>query len=545
MIRRCFDAGLAPWALAAALLAAGVVDSGATGAATSSTQPDVATAPLPGFDAELTMPGVLAGAVDPDRYLVGPGDLFQIDFSGRVSRSLTLAVGPEGTVFIPGAGLVKVDGLTLTEARRELVRRAAQEFRGVRLDVRLSRARTLRVFVTGAVRAPGAVDAVAYRRLSEVLTDSLLLANSSRRNILVSHRQSSSGEPGAAPVIADLERFNRTGDARFDPLLLDGDVIHVPVATRSLAIEGAVARPGVVELGPLDSLSTLIDMAGGVLPSARSERCLLLRWRSPVEVESTFFDLGDVNAGLTNPPLSDGDRVYVYFQSRFHELASASVFGEVQRPGAYPLDSHRTHLSALIRAAGGFLDRADLSTIRVYRANRQASEADPEFDRLARLSRTEMSASEYEVLRARMTARREDYRVDWNRLLASPDLDFELRDGDVVRVDAVLASVRVEGEVRHPGLVEFKPDRSAAEYVALAGGFSRRAASSKVRLTRAVTGQSALARDIPMIAPGDLIWVPERPDITVVAESPDPDHGGRPSGDRDHSGPTLSRPRIP
>ena len=59
------------------------------------------------------------------------------------------------------------------------------------------------------------------------------------------------------------------------------------------------------------------------------------------------------------------------------------------------------------------------------------------------------------------------------------------------------------------------PRRTVREYVSLAGGFSERAAPRKVRITRSVTGQSLRARDVQAVAPGDLIWVPERPDVTV------------------------------
>src|SRR5262249_4531712 len=82
--------------------------------------------------------------------------------------------------------------------------------------------------------------------------------------------------------------------------------------------------------------------------------------------------------------------------------------------------------------------------------------------------------------------------------------------GDVVRVDAVLASVRVEGEVKRPGLVQFEPKRQVKEYISLAGGYGERANSKGVRVTRAVTGQTIMARDVSSLAPGDLIWVPEK-----------------------------------
>jgi hypothetical protein len=46
----------------------------------------------------------------------------------------------------------------------------------------------------------------------------------------------------------------------------------------------------------------------------------------------------------------------------------------------------------------------------------------------------------------------------------------------------------------------------------LAGGYSERAQTDKVRIKRAGTGQTILARDVPTLESGDLVWVPERGD---------------------------------
>jgi polysaccharide biosynthesis/export protein len=347
----------------------------------------------------------------------------------------------------------------------------------------------------------------ATSRLSEALPAAALLDGASRRNVELRRRD-------GTRVIGDLELFNRTGRATLNPFLQDGDVLNVPAALEFVDVHGAVARPGRFELGPADSLRTLLDLSGGPLPAAQADRCLLVRWRTPAQAESLWFALADVYSGVTNPPLRDGDHAFIFFTSRFHALEQAAIYGEVENPGAYPLVTGQSRLSHLVRAASGFLPRADLSTIRVLRAAR-STEADPEFERLIRLSRTDMTDTEYEILRAKLAARREDYRVDWFRLEQAPELDILLRDADVVRVDPLIASVRVEGEVLRPGIVDFEPRRSVSAYIKLAGGYSNRAAGSKVRITRSVTGQSLRAKDVQEVAPGDLIWVPERADVTI------------------------------
>ena len=54
---------------------------------------------------------------------------------------------------------------------------------------------------------------------------------------------------------------------------------------------------------------------------------------------------------------------------------------------------------------------------------------------------------------------------------------------------------------------------------ASSGGYSERAWKAKIRVTRSVTGQTFLARDVQKLDPGDFIWVPERPDITVLDQA--------------------------
>jgi protein involved in polysaccharide export with SLBB domain len=449
----------------------------------------------------------LAGPVDPATYVLGPGDVLQLQMWGRLSRSAMLTVGPEGYVLAPGSGSMNVKGRTLAAVRDEVLGRLRAQFSGVSMDFRLARPRSFRIYLTGQVRNPSPVPATGASRVNDVLTPGILLEDGSRRRIEVRHVDGS-------VELADLEMFLRTGNASVNPLLRDGDIIYVPVATEFVWAQGAIARPGSFELGPHDSLLTLFHLAGEPVPSADANRALLIRWRQPFEAESLWFGLGDVYEGKANPELREGDRLYVYHLPKYHQQQEATIAGEIARPGVYPISEGRHRISDLVTAAGGFLGNADLAAIRIFHSTR-ASDTDPEFERLIKLSRDQLTDTEYEILRAKLAAHREDFRVDWFRLRQAPELDILLRGGDVVRVDPLITSVRVDGEVRRPGIVEFEARRTVQGYVALAGGYSERAARGRIRITRSVTGQSLRARDVPAIAPGDLIWVPERSDVSL------------------------------
>ena len=450
----------------------------------------------------------LPGAVDPKLYRVGPGDVFQLAIWGRVTRSELLEVSPEGTVLVPGAGMVRVAGRSLAEARELILDRVRREVRGVEVDVRLVRTRRFFVYLTGRVKHGGAVGASGTSRVSEVVTPDLLHDDASRRRIEVLGRD-------GTRRIADLELFLTTGDPALNPVVHDGDVIQVPVATEFVHAAGAVARPGRYELGPRDSVRTLLRIAGDPLPAASEDRVLLIRWPEPFRPESVWVSLSQIYSGERNPPLGDGERLYVFFVPQYHEQREAVVLGEVRRPGAYPIVEGRTRLSDLVTAAGGFLANADLSAIRLRRAA-PAAEKDPEMDRLLRLSRNELTASEYEQLRTKLAGLREDYRVNWETVRSQGEsADLLIRHGDQVRVERLVSSIRIDGEVRRPSILEYRSGNKVEDYVREAGGFTDRAWRGKVRVTRAVTGQTLLANNVTALDPGDLVWVPEKPDTTL------------------------------
>lgn len=519
-MRRVAIACCAAWILvttnAAAWAQLGGAPQAPTGEPTEATTPtmdDVSPFAVPGqrrteSSSPITLPP-MSGPVDATTYQLGPGDILRLQMWGRVSSTTMLQVGPEGAMIVPGLGTIQVARRTLADVRKELISRLQGRFRGVNMDLRLARPRTFFVYLTGQVRQPGPVVVTAANRVFDVLSPSQFQDNGSRRRIEVVHNDETR-------ETADLDLFGLIGDRSLNPYLRDGDVIQVPIATEFIHAGGALARQGQYELGERDSLLTLFRLAGDPIPSADVARALLVRWRDPVTPDSVSIRLDDVYERRFNPALREGDRLYVYFLPGYHAQKEAFIYGEVHRPGPYPIEEGRHRLSALVNAAGGFLPTANLSAIRVIRRSPMVSEKDPELDRLLRLSRDQLTMSEYDALNTKLAALREGYRVDWNRLQASPkELDILLRDGDIVHVDRLVNSIRVDGAVRRPGILSFSPGLSVSDYIRQAGGYTDRAWGGRVQITRAVTGQTLPARNVPTLHPGDFVWVPERPDRTA------------------------------
>jgi protein involved in polysaccharide export with SLBB domain len=452
------------------------------------------------------VPAQLAGPIDASQYRVGPGDEFTLFLTGRLTRQVPLPVGLEGEVYSPDLGAIPVADSTLRDAREAILRRVRERFREVVARVQLTRVRTFRVFLTGEIRVGGPVPATAVSRVIDVLPDSLLLADASHRNIEI-HRRDGTRR------IVDLERFRTLGDAAADDWLRDGDVIHVPPALEFAGVWGAVAHSGEREVAAGEDLRGLLEMAGGTRPNANPDSVLYVRFVAPAERESTWVSLARIRSGGFDPEVHDGDQLYVFATATFHEVEQVTVVGRVAHAGTFPVRSGVTHLREVLAAAGGLLPDADASSVTLVRAT-GGTHADPEFDRLSRLSREEMTGSEYATFLTRLAALSPEFRIDLTRSTGSGVSDPVLLTNDVIRVEKQSRTIRVDGQVRHPGLVEFRPGADWRSYVEHAGGMNKHAARTQVRITRSASGQTLLARDVDYLAPGDFIWVPERPDFS-------------------------------
>jgi len=458
--------------------------------------------------------------IDPKTYVLGPGDGLIIEALGRASLTFPTEVDPEGNLWIPDYGAMKVSGLTLEETRAK-VRKSFG--RGLEIAVRLVRMRHIKVYVTGEVQAPGVVETTPATRVSEaVQLAGGLLERASRRNLRVERGDGTT-------VVADLTRFDRTAAWDANPLLREGDRIVVPPKLLPVSIYAPVPYPGEYEFRPGDRVSGLVALAGGLLPTAVADRAKLLRFTGPETSDSIAVDL---SAGAAQDlELHEGDRLFVPAVGQFHETRRATIVGLVGFPGDYPIEVGVDRVSALIARAGGFAPGARSDEVLLVRRSGSALDRDPEFDRLSRLSRQDMTEAEYQSFRSKLAQAQNTFLVDLRPDVnkdkdkdkkeaardSVPQRDVLLQPGDLVIAERRSFSVRVAGEVLKPGLIEFTPGRPWDEYIALAGGYGARANHNGVRVTRSSTGQTTLVRDSKDVEPGDLIYVPDKKDHNWLA----------------------------
>ena len=111
-------------------------------------------------------PSLLAGAVDPDKYVVGPGDKLLIALWGLQEQTRETEVNAEGRLVLPRIGVFPSAGKTLSALREEVVRRLKSAYPRLNASLTLLRPRSFAVFIVGAVARPGSYRATPVTRVS-------------------------------------------------------------------------------------------------------------------------------------------------------------------------------------------------------------------------------------------------------------------------------------------------------------------------------------------------------------------------------------------
>ena len=271
--------------------------------------------------------------VGPD-YVVGPGDSLSIDLWGGVSQRFVRIVDREGRVTLPEAGPVLVNGKSLDEVQLSIQRVLRTQFRDVSVDVSLSRLRTVRVYIVGDVAEPGAYD---ISSLSTPLNALLAAGGVTGRGSLRALKHYRGKELIQEVDAYDLLLHGIRADLK---RLENGDTLMVPPMGAQVTVEGMVRRPAIYEMLNETSLAEVLELAGGILPTAALRHIEVQRVEAHEKRTMLTLDLtstGDdkeVTRQLDAFKVRGGDQVHIFPIASYNQ-DSIFLQGHVLRPGRY------------------------------------------------------------------------------------------------------------------------------------------------------------------------------------------------------------------
>ncbi|HEY6307219.1 MAG TPA: SLBB domain-containing protein [Candidatus Angelobacter sp.] len=313
------------------------------------------------------------------------------------------------------------------------------------------------VTVAGTVRRPG-----IYELRNEVSLDQVLqlaggvpvsgqLTNLKLERIEAHQRKEmlSVNLPADDPPSSE-EAFKRVQ-------IKDGDAITVapilPYSNRTVYLQGHVFRPGKYPYNDGAKVTDLVGSFSDLLPEA-ADQAEIVRLHppdySPLVIRFNLREVLENHAPA--PPLQPFDTLRVF--GRYDtDAPKVSIYGEVLRPGEYPL-SDGMSAAGLLRLAGGFTrgayqDRGDLSSYSVVNGDH-----------------VELEHRSIPIGRA---------------LAGEPDTDVRLKPGDVLTVgqmggwNDIGGAINIGGEVVHPGRYGIQQGERLSSILKRAGGFSPQA----------------------------------------------------------------------
>jgi protein involved in polysaccharide export with SLBB domain len=297
----------------------------------------------------------------PKDYILGVNDELTVNIWGASQQTYSLTIDRNGTIFIPEVGSIPVLGLTLEEASKLIKRRLVSAYAGMAgpnpntwADVTVTGIRSIKVNVVGEVMVPGTYTLPA----TASAFNALYLCggpneNGSFRNIRIMR-------DNKVIKILDVYEYLVNADGRNNIPLRDQDIILVPPCNTQVIVDGLFKRKGLFELKEGETMSQLINYAGGFAFDAYSKAVSVSRI---TDKERKMVDVHEKEFSSFRP--QNGDSIWVgkvlnRYENRVH------ISGAVMRPGVYALDPGMK-LSDLIEKAQGLREDAFLNRGLIYR----------------------------------------------------------------------------------------------------------------------------------------------------------------------------------
>ncbi|MDD2539977.1 MAG: SLBB domain-containing protein [Desulfuromonadaceae bacterium] len=388
-------------------------------------------------------------------YLLGPGDVLNLNVWGAVNFRYELTVDRTGELMIPKVGVVRVWGLPFDKAQAAVKEAISHYYRNFEMSLTLGRLRSIQVYVVGEVEAPGNYPVSS---LATVINALAAAGGPSYNGSLRKVKVTRNGQP---PTTVDLYDMLLSGDRNKDVQLQNGDTIFVPVIGPVVAVAGEVRRPAIYEMNGRTTLADALKMAGGVAASGSLGRIQVER----LENNSARIALdivpkgGTMEAELGNVELKDRDMVKVFpVQAAVRQVVVLK--GNVQQTGEYQFRPGM-RLTDLIPSTQALLPESYLDSVEI----------------------TRLSPPDY---------RRELITVSLRRALAGNQADnLLLQEQDTVKVFSrwemeEKPRVAVNGAVVNPGTYDFYPGMSVRDLVTAAGSAKRNAVLDDAELSRIV-----------------------------------------------------------
>ncbi len=311
----------------------------------------------------------LEQAVNPDEYLVGPGDLFYVNITGEGYLPSAIMVTPEGKMIIPSIGTFDVGNKTLTDVKTMVLEEGKKKYKSNNIvQANLVQMRNFRVHVLGEVEIPATYMAQPIDRVSVMIERASGITDwADERNISIRHLDGSYDT-------CDLFEFYHKGNLNSNIYVRGGDVIYVPptnLSRKTVTIDGIMDKSGIYQIIDGETVEDFLLRVDALSKKIDVSDIYLVRNSTAEKKNIIKINLSDKNQNLpinANLTLDDGDTIYVPSIRDYVYVA-----GAVQQPGSYPFFVGFRAID-YVGIAGGNMEMGRIKGIKTFREKTQTFE---------------------------------------------------------------------------------------------------------------------------------------------------------------------------
>tara|TARA_B100000035_G_scaffold67981_1_gene55537 strand:- start:4868 stop:6706 length:1839 start_codon:yes stop_codon:yes gene_type:complete len=451
-------------------------------------------------------------------YILDVGDSLKVLLTGTIEAEHEVFIERNGSLLIPEVGSVQIAGKSYQDAVKEVQAFISNQIIGVDTYISLSKLRDIQVVILGMVKNPGVYTiSGGSNPLYAINAAGGINESGSYRNI--EHKRN-----GKILNRIDLYQIFAFGNYDFSSQLRSGDIIFINPRLFDIPLTGGINNPAIYELLPNETVTNLINYAGGFSESFYGYDFLTVERRDVDGSNSLSVPLSEFNSFK----LRQRDSVVVpYYTNVNEQVLSVKISGMVNRPGTYDF-KQGDKLSELINRAGGYrsgayifggmLMREDaLDKQRLYAEIVYSDTINFLVSNLAKpnISVDSSSASLLiDELRSQNLSGRIITEFDLDVLNDEPGKDLLIQDGDEVIIPPLQKVVYLFGDFNRPTILQYDSSYSVSDYIKLAGG-TKDSATREILLISPNGETTEVRRSLNIFAseksdiyPGSIIYVP-------------------------------------
>jgi protein involved in polysaccharide export with SLBB domain len=440
----------------------------------------------------------LEGPIDPEKYLLGPGDELNILLYNADREFLRKHIQSDGSLLFEGLGRIDCRGIKLIDLQGDYSARIMEWYMADSLDIWISNPRKIKLFIGGVAKSMS-IESPYLSRASDLMAELEFGSgvDFSLRRVMLKRDQDT--------LWVDLEGFYNTGDLSTNPVLASGDQLIFYQPGRKIKVEGPFnIFAEEIETVPGDTPAGIVRHLGGFQLSKEIDDGYFVVSRQDIHSNVIFEERFTIEDPLYNELLLEaGDRLYFRWENPEPHFAEVEISGEVNSPGMYPITVGKTTLDDIVQWAGIHEETADISAVRVYRERSN----DPEFKYFVVAGGfTVLSDIEKSYYKSRVTTT--GGRISNKYIAGTGGQKIFMEANDKIVVPVLIDDVELVGAVRNQGRVKLKEGWSVADYVNDSGGKLKGARMDLVRVRTKYSDQFESVKLSYNPMPGDVIFIP-------------------------------------